>query len=199
MAKAKGGYLGWIVVAGAFIAWLSVGHEEKIVVSPLPVSTSLPTFSSTQNAVRSAPQVTTTEEPAPALEVPAKPESSFPAAPQANVQTNGPTSGRPMSTMINLFLRSSEAADSPIIATLNKGTAVEVVGSAGDQFQVKAPSLNVTGWVHKNYLIETSLVARPAPALGVTDQTPPKPASSVPMLTPRHSKPATGTPIRDPG
>lgn len=156
MAQRKGGYLGWIVAAGAFIAWLSVGHEDKLVVSPLPISASLPTFRSTQNALKSAPPAATAVEPAPTVEVPITRETSLPAAIQSNVQPNKPASGRPMSTMINVHLRSSEATDSPIVATLNKGTTVEVVGSAGDRFQVNVPSLNVTGWVHKNYLAESS-------------------------------------------
>lgn len=200
MAQRKGGYLGWIIIAGASIAWFSGGHEDKVVVSPLPVSTSLPTFNATQNTIRSASQSTTAAAPASVVDVPITREVSAPTAPKPGIQPRERAPVRPMSmsTSANVRLRSSQAADAPVLATLGKGTAVEVVSSDGDRLQVNVPSLNVTGWVHKSYLTESSATARPAPALAATEQAPPKPQASATKETPKPSKPAPGTPIRAP-
>lgn len=201
MAKAQIGCLGWIIVAGAAIAWLSGGFEDRTVITSVPIVTSSPTFSSSQIASSPAPRVAPDTTPPP-VAVPITREASIPAAPpvapQANVPPRREAPGRAMSTTANVRLRASEKADAPIVTTLRKGTEVEVVGSAGDRLQVNVPSLNVTGWVHRSYLADSSPSMRSAPAFAATQQAAPKPKASAPRAKPQPPKPAPGTPIRDP-
>lgn len=199
MAKAKNGCLGWIIIAGAIIAWLSGGHGDRTAVTSVPIINTSPTVSSTQVAPSSAPQATTTAPPVPAVTSPTDTrEASTRATSGTTAKPPAPAPGRLMLTTANVRLRSSDAADAPIVTTLRKGTAVEVVGTVGDRLQVNVPSLNVAGWVHKSYLAESLPPARAAPALAATEQVPPKPKASAPKATRKPSTPAPGTPIRDP-
>ena len=188
MAKAKSGCLGWFIIAGVFIAWLGGGHEERSTISSSPIN-GPPTTTGFSRPESEAV-------PTPAVDPAVTREASIPSSPQANLQPTEKRPGRAMSTTTNVRLRVSEAADSLVVTTLRKGTAVEVVGSAGDRVQVSVPSLSLKGWVHRNYLTDAAPSLRSAPSLATIEQEAPKPAA--PKATPKPSKPAPGTPVRDP-
>ncbi|WP_405030749.1 SH3 domain-containing protein [Pleomorphomonas sp. JP5] len=103
-----------------------------------------------------------------------------------------------MSTTANVRLRSTEAADAPIIRTLKKGTAVEVSASSGDRLKVSVPSLGLTGWVHRDYVAEGTTAALVAPAQSAAPKAAPALKAAKPSPPKLRTQPAPGNPIRDP-
>lgn len=192
MAKAKSGCLGWIIIAGAFIAWISGGRDDRPIVTSVSTGTNSTVVGSSLEPSSPASQA----KPKPSVDLDVTREASVLSTPQAITRPTDQSPSRAMSTTANVRLRASEAADAPVVATLRKGTAVEVVGSTGNRVQVSVPSLNLKGWVHRNYLTDADPTWRSAPAFLATEQEAPKPAT--PKATPKVSKPAPGTPIRDP-
>lgn len=194
MAKAKNGCLGWILIAGAFVAWISGGRDDRpTVTSTTTIDRSTTAGSSSWMPSSPASSPKTQELSTPAVGPFVLREAPVPAAPQATERPAVQNPRSRMSTTANVRLRSSEEADGPVITTLNKGTAVEVVRSTDDRVQVIVPSLNVIGWVHRNYLTDAGPSLRSAPAFAATEQDASKAAA--PKATP---KPAPGTPVRDP-
>lgn len=196
MAKAQSGCLGWIIVAGAAVAWLSGGFEDRKAVTSVPgASYSLP-VSSSEMPPAALLEDTTSTPVQPATPAVTSPGASKPALPGATRATEQP--GRPMSTTANVRLRASEAADAPILRTLKKGTPVEVSASSGDRLKVSVPSLGLTGWVHRDYVAEGTAAALVAP----TQPAVPKAVSALKAAKPtppkQRSEPAPGSPIRDP-
>lgn len=197
MAEKKDGCLAWIIVVCAFIAWLSSGREDRPTVTSTTTidrSTTAGSSSWTPSSPASSPK--TQELSTPAVGPSVLREAPVPAAAQATERPAVQNPRSRMSTTANVRLRSSDEADGPVITTLKKGTAVEVVRSTDDRVQVIVPSLNVIGWVHRNYLTDAAPSLRSASAFAATEQDAPKAAAQ--KATPKPSKPAPGTPVRDP-
>lgn len=198
MARKKDGCLGWIIIACAFIAWLSSGREHRPTVTSTTTIDRTMTVGSSRMPSSAASSPRTQELSAQAVGPSVSREAFVPAASQATEQPAVQNPRHVMSTIANVRLRSSEEADAPAVTTLRKGTAVEVVGSSGARVQVSVPSLNLTGWVHGSYLTDAMQSPSPAPALVATEQEAPKPKAIAPKASPKPSKPPPGTPIRDP-